>query len=71
MRVAKLKKEIEIPLAMKFAVYDDIIKDLRKYAEIKFQNGEIAMAHGILKAVCKIKQKADEERQEYEKVIQR
>lgn len=34
---------------------DFLEKDLRDYAEQKFQNGEIELAHGILKAVCRIK----------------
>lgn len=55
--------EIEIPSAITFTIYDDIINNLREYAEKKFQNGEIEMAHGILKAVCKIKQ-------DYERKIQ-
>lgn len=46
--------------AVQLANVNDIIQDLREYAEKKFQNGEIDMAHGILKAVCKIEQTIDE-----------
>ena len=59
------EKAFEISLAaVKIAVYEDVISDLRAYAEAKFQNGEIELAHGILKAVCRIRQKADETRLE-------
>lgn len=56
----------EIPSRIKFAIYDDIINDLREYAEKKFQNGEIEMAHGILKAACKIRQDYESEMQDAE-----
>lgn len=48
------------PEAKVFSV-DFLEKDLREYAEQKFQNGEIEFAHGILKAVCRIKDVAETE----------
>ena len=45
--------------SVQLADVNDIIQDLREYAEAKFQHGELEMAHGILKAVCRIKQTFD------------
>ena len=58
--------DVEVPSGITLAIRDDIINNLREYAEKKFQNGEIDIAHGILKAVCKIRQDYESEMQDAE-----